>query len=537
MSKTSGTSRIPAVLLAIAISALSGCGPGDRPPDAFGSSSDPLPPGAVEISESEYNELIAAGWRPFTPESLAAEAERAEALYQEDLAVIRAYEEAHPEVGDLLPAEPVPDGTTLRATGDGNFLSKLEGKDGERLEVVTFGRRWYASVIANALRTFPTKKNQLGIYRILYRAAPDRLKADLRLAPPDEVGNLEAAEILDLNLTLASDDVSQTILGALQPAEFAFKIPDVGFLSDCDVEIGVGTDSDRSPNHCNLNASGIVANYDWSLRSHLTCVKAQANRGTCTGFANTSAIETQVSVTHGRRVNLSEQAYYNRARLAWVAGGSFGDGLTSSEGFDGMENEGFLLYFEKQWNYNPSYSRIVDEAAKLYKDSCVGYTETCSNTTHQSAAACFNSAWWKWCLYWVPEKNPGHEGYRIGNSFQFWDPANPDKMMVWLKIALNMDYSVVLGHPVTSAWSAAKDGWIEYKAGDSGGGHGSHAVGYIDNDDLKKLLQNAPPGAGGGYLIIKNSSGTCAGDGGFFYMPYQSVLDYAADVTVLFSVL
>jgi C1A family cysteine protease len=46
-----------------------------------------------------------------------------------------------------------------------------------------------------------------------------------------------------------------------------------------------------------------------------------------------------------------------------------------------------------------------------------------------------------------------------------------------------------------------------------------HVVGYLSNTDLLKKIPTAPPGAGGGYFIIKNSWGACDGDAGYKYMP------------------
>jgi C1A family cysteine protease len=59
----------------------------------------------------------------------------------------------------------------------------------------------------------------------------------------------------------------------------------------------------------------------------------------------------------------------------------------------------------------------------------------------------------------------------------------------------------------------------------------------IDNTDLANVLPAAPAGQGGGYVIVKNSWGNCWGDGGFIYVPYQAMMDYAGVATVLLDVL
>jgi C1A family cysteine protease len=79
---------------------------------------------------------------------------------------------------------------------------------------------------------------------------------------------------------------------------------------------------------------------------------------------------------------------------------------------------------------------------------------------------------------------------------------------------------------------------MQYVANDTNrGGHGICAVGFIDNADLATLLPAAPQGQGGGYFIVKNSWGNCWGDGGFIYVPYQAMIDYAAGAIAVLEVL
>jgi hypothetical protein len=170
-----------------------------------------------------------------------------------------------------------------------------------------------------------------------------------------------------------------------------------------------------------------------------------------------------------------------------------------------------------------------------YIDSCIDYGDTCSETTHQSEEVCIDEGFIRFCAFKVPNKNTDQEGYRITTFAQLWDATDVDTSLDRIKTALAMDKPVVIGFPVTTAFDAAHvDGFVDYVPNDTNrGGHGMHAVGYIDNGKLSEILPAAPAGEGGGYLIVKNSWGSCWGDGGYAYIPYQSIKDYTPDATLL----
>lgn len=522
---------------------LLGCGSGSD-----NNTDPPVPEGATLISEQEYNELDAAGnLDPISPTRLPDQAATELQQDAEDDKVIQAYLDENPGIGQLLPAPPPADDPDITETGDGNYLLKVILRNGAEQHFVTYGQRWFRRTIANGLRTFKTRDNQLKIYRALYEGLPPAWKA--RVAHPPEYYDADPTKTgVEIHAGVASImESAESLLAALKPSGLYPAPPGI---TQCENAIGYGNGSDLTDSKfdgsCNVDPFGIVVRHNWALKPFITCVKSQAGRGTCTGFANTSSIEMQVWKTHGLRVNLSEQAYYNRARLKWSPG-DYGDGLMSEIGFKKMAQENFLLYFENQWNYNPSKSRLALKDKQKYLNSCLNYTDTCSDTTHQSKHVCSSSNI-NACAYTVPEKNPGHLGFRIGNSAEFWDPTDTLSSLVLTRIYLAMGYSVVLGMPVGATMKTVtkQSGVMPYVANDSfDGGHGMHAVGYINNVELTDInslradtgVAPIPDGVGGGYLIIKNSWGNCYGDGGFVYVPYQAVKDYAKDITVLFDVL
>jgi hypothetical protein len=530
---------------------------------AQGRTPPPLPDGAIAITQDEQRAFMAAGnWSPTS----ATRDRRAEAKAtrqdRKDLRTIRSFARKNGlRVTDLVPPDPPADDPNTVPTEDGNFLHRILLPDRTERQVITYGRRWFLRTVANNIRVFPKKENQLNLYQGLYEGLPERWKTQLSLPDPDQARAFSRKRLEALNRSLANPDVASAIIQDLQAVEP--PPPPPGFLTDCDQEVGAGNGGDRDLACADTpGPGGIVANHTWTLKPFITCIKAQAGRGTCTGFANTSAIETLVWKTHGVRVNLSEQAYYNRARTKWDNPANFGDGHTSEIGFREMQKEGFLLFFEDQWNYNPSLSRTANKTTQTYQNSCVGYGETCSDTVHQSQQACVLKGDVWVCGYFVPEKNPGSEGYRIGSSAALWDKANRPLSLAWMQLLLAMGRPLVLGHPVLTAWDAAAagDGFMPYPALDptcfgvencpdappgpiavcscylSRGGHGTNIVGFITNATLQGILPAAPPGDGGGYFIVKNSWGNCAGDGGFIYVPFQSIIDHAGDVTVLYSV-
>lgn len=519
------------------------------------------------ISKEEYRAFLAAGnWLSVSPKKERRREARARRQDKKDLKTIEAYARKNGlRVTDLVPPDPQPDDETTLPSLDGNFIHRILLRNRTEKEVITYGRRWFLRTVANNIRTFPTRDNQFRLYQGLYEGLPDRWRSQLALPHPDEVRGDSAARLLGLNKSIANPEIAPTVIQDIMAESPPPPIPP-GFLTDCHQEMGAGNGGDRYPLTCTETpgSGGIVVNYDWNLKPYITCIKAQAGRGTCTGFANTSAIEMLVWKTHGVRVNLSEQGYYNRARTKWDNPSNFGDGHTSLIGFQKMQEEGFLLYFEDQWSYNPALSRKADEVNQSYSNSCVGYSETCSDTVHQSQFACVEMKIGvpiKVCGYFVPEKNPNNEGYRIGDSAAVWDKADKPSSLTWMLYHLAMGRPLVMGHPVITAWdlAAGGDGFMPYPAPDlctgvelcpdapqgpiaicecykNRGGHGTHIVGWIDNTTLQQKVPSAPPGDGGGYFIVKNSWSNCAGDGGFIYAPFQSIVDHAADVTVLYSV-
>ncbi|RJO63920.1 MAG: hypothetical protein C4523_19150 [Myxococcales bacterium] len=523
------------------------------PDDAFGYADDPLPDGAQEITEEEFNQMVENG--EAAPASTETTVQQEEAALQQDAAdeaTIAAFLAANPGLGDIIPPDPDPTDPTVEPTPDGNYSHEIERSDdegrGPRKRIITMGRRWWLRTIAQGIQVFPTWDNQFQTYRTLYEGLPSEWQAELQLPDPtlieENPGQFPVESLIDYNGRLG--ELSDSIIGSIQfdPG----GTPPEGYPASCADEEGSGTGGDRSscsysnPN-CGFKPNGIWENYSWPNKFFNTCVKDQAARGSCVSFSNAAAIEFHVAKKFNNWVNLSEQGYYNRMKLDWGRE-DYWDGFWCDLAFNSMYTQNWLLYFENQWNYNPSWSRITNDDTLYMGNSCVGYTETCSDTAHQSQLYCFDFGFFRFCGYGVPEKNPGFAGYRIKTSAQFWDPANRNLSFAKLILAVAFGNPVSIGVPVPPSWDAAGNGVISNgfmqppfdTAETSRGGHAVLVTGFIDNSMLADRLPDAPLGEGGGYFIIKNSWSNCWGDGGYIYAPYRWIKENVGDATVLHGV-
>jgi hypothetical protein len=400
--------------------------------------------------------------------------------------------------------------------------------------------------IAEGIKRFPTRENQMGIYRSLYENLSADLRGYLGLADPDDVEahpvEYGLSKITEWNKAII--DHKDQVIGSV-----AF---DPGSLDDyfnCRTDIGTGEESDRSgcDSDCTFHPGGIIASYTWNHKGNISCVKDQGpTRGTCCAFAVISATEYWVSRTKNLRVNLSEQALYNRMTFNWVRS-DLVDGYYISDALDYAIQTNYLIPFENQWNYNPSKKRVPAKNAngdiiRLYY-SCDNYNETCSNSVHQSEYVCNSTG--TQCAISVPDINPDSLGYRLKSGHVIWDHNDPDASFVRALIYLALGDPVLIQVPVLAQFDAAHEtGYVTYQSGDhddpaigkkstNRGNHIMHVVSYIDNKDLPP---GAPDGSGGGYFIVKNSWSNCWGDGGYVYLPYAFIKEYTQYGSVLTAI-
>jgi len=291
-------------------------------------------------------------------------------------------------------------------------------------------------------------------------------------------------------------------------------------------------------------SSGYASRFWFPLRSFVSPVRAQGERGTCWAFAAVAAVESRERVQNDRVSNVSEQFLVNKVKREWFEN-DFVDGGSAAAALNAAVDRNQSLMGESNWTYNQATGRpanafaegVVGTAAS-YTGACSGYTGWCSETAHQSQRSCVTVLGREYCGFNTRVFNgPGIAASRVR---QVW--ANGEAFdLNRYRALLSSGVSLIASFPVyEGVWSAPASGIVsDYRkqmrnaAGnmvdDSYGGHLVQIVGFISNEAL--TWPGAAPATvgGGGYFIVRNSWG-CVADGGYYYVP----ADY---VSTLFSTL
>ncbi|MDC0675301.1 C1 family peptidase [Nannocystis radixulma] len=480
----------------------------DDSDDSDGGDGDELA-AALPGSKAELDALADQGViARSTPESIEmADREYAERLRAAELRVRAAASREH---GERLAAIIAP-ARGVELTKDGNYRVKIADAElGER-EIITMGAATTTLDVASALDGLDSPSNQLAAYRVLYDSLIPTARERLGAASPESLVSARASVIrAEIERLAAHPD----LLGSL-------VVPQDSGAPPAPTADNSGAVCSPSP------ASGVVANFSFPLKPKLTSIKNQGNRGTCAAFAITSAVETARSVGGGGQANYSEQDLQFRGKAVWSGLSNYGDGLHVGQTLDLATSQNYHFANESSWPYNPSYSRLDLEGLSMYVNSCTGYTFSpgglasnyCSDTAHQGGQFCAGNT----CFY-ASAVGTG-TGSRVTASMDLSVSVAVIKAYLALNKSLVMSFTVP-----TSFTTPAVGGYVNalpppLEATD--GGHAIHVVGTIDNAQLAIARPGAPAGDGGGYLILKNSWGSCAGDGGFFYMSYNTMALYA----------
>jgi hypothetical protein len=492
----------------------------------------PLPPDAQLVSPAEF--LAASGnpgFRLVSPARIAADAAAAAAEDASNQATLDEFADAFPARAEYVSIGVDPADPDLAQTDDGNYILTIYDIDGNASQVVTQGPRYQRDVLAETIRRYPTQANQLAIYADRYEFAKANL--DPGLPAVEDVAGMSAEEIAALN-----DGVLEQLPLAQATAPLPGESVPGPYPARCGLEIGAGDGTDGAST-CTHTPKGLWNTATWPLKYYDTCIKSQAARGACVGFAITAGREIRVAKKYGRWVNLSEQHLYFMAKWTFQPA-MYGDGLGGSRLLGQLFDAGYGQPLEPEWDYNPSNSRVDDADAMTYTNSCTGYAGDqaayCSDTAHQGRILCMQAGAVVVCAI----QGAPIVGTTVRTTEQpaeLWDPKDPIRGLsnvIWtlkvpqVPVVISLDVvksldtpnnnGFVTYHPnrakVCGTDPASGACLVTFDCECSRGGHSALAVGYIPEANLPE----GTPESTGGFLIIKNSWG-CSGDGGYYYLP------------------
>jgi C1A family cysteine protease len=372
--------------------------------------------------------------------------------------------------------------------------------------------------LGSSLRLQSDRENLEKYYRLAHGVASAGVKSR----------HLDPAQLTSLGTTAIRTELDH-LLHDVSLESLYDRPPLVGVqlppsVATCAAEKGYEDGTDGVNGTCGSYATnGIMRTVDFPLKDDLTCVRNQGRRGTCVAFGATAAIESAVHVANGNKVNLSEQHAYWYGETSVGFAGRYTDGLNTADYLQELDASGYELPREKIWNYNPSSSRSA-KSGDIYPNSCVGYSgEECSDYAFQGDEL-FDGV-----NYTHPDPNPNAAAFGLSDATELGTAAGNLDFGKWL---LEYEIPLVVAVDVTSSFiSPDADGYVSYVAGEvSLGGHALEVAGWVENADLPSA---APDGSGGGYFVLKNSWGEGAGDCGYYYVPYDYMLEYARSLTAV----
>ncbi len=525
--------------------------------EPWDTSVEPLPAGAVVLSPREFVEASRLpGFRLISPRLYADDEAAAAAADGANRATLDAFAAANPSRADYVSIGVDPAETALARSEDGNYRLTIYDDDGNGSDVVTMGPRDQRAVRAETIRTFPSEANQRALYAARWASAVAHV--DPTLPSPEDAAALSADQVAALN-TYVAEQLPQAQASAAVPGETISPT----YPARCSLEVGAGDGTDGA-NYCGHHPTGLWNTATWPLKYWDTCVKAQAVRGSCVSFAITAGRELRFARRYDRWINLSEQHLYYAAKEI-LQPRRFGDGLDAAKLMQQVFDAGYEQPLEAVWDYNPSNSRIEIAASGTYVNSCVGYggaeAAFCSDTAGQGRIVCMNAGATMVCAVQSPPVS-GTTVHSDDPAHELWDPTNPAYGLRNVLHALHMEQApVVLTFEVVKPFDVpSAGGFVKFRplqakvcgtdavtdpanpqclaSSDCECSRGTHAVLAVGAIDNKYLPSTAPQGSGGGYLIIKNSWGCAAADGGYYYVPYDFVRTFSVsaravrDVTV-----
>lgn len=409
---------------------------------------------------------------------------------------------------------------------DGNYQVEMTDQLGRKTKRILLGQAARAHQIASNYRRFNTAENQLGIFNFLQPNLPSECGAGVPTVA--DAKTMTTEQLITLNRTVAECWLKMKgDLGAGKPA----SSPDGGAPTSEGIPLSAsGYESDTAAGDCPHGDWAMFAKYDWPGKANDTSVKDQGARGSCGAFATVGAMENAVGKYLKRTVNLSEQCLYAKEKLS-LDPDDFHDGVHLGDMLVGLANSGWAVPLEGVWPYNPSPSREFCTAkgycdsdsfpnAVTYRDSCVFWKNgvstnyagpACSDTSHQAKLVKNKGK----TYFWTPCKKDNGM-FAVSGAMVLFDIEGKIPM-AFVELFVLMGQNVVIGFDDYQTFHDVKSLGKWHGKTDSDYFRGGHAVqvsGVLFNEQLESGDRNSSDG----WLVIKNSWGTCWGDGGYGFM-------------------
>ncbi len=520
MRRRTLASRLTLALIAMLATLLVSCGGTPGPSNLFveeNAWTGEIPDGATIITSDEFRRMVGSGELVLRSSAdVDAQAEELIRQFGENRDFLAGLTDAGENVADLLAA------VAAGADYVGDVGVELDSGEGVILE----GLATRLSNAAQDAKLAASASNALSVYAMTYDLLPDDLKPS---APTP--GSLAGKPVADVQAAMALID---SLLATVVDLDHTSLDPD--FLAPGSGELetqsaGNGLDSGAA---CSAPTS-FVARLWFPLKSFISPIKDQANRGTCWAFTAIGAIESRERVQNGNAVNLSEQFLVNKVKNDWDEN-DYSDGYSSLKAINTASSKGQAMAPESSWTYNTAPNRADSRSGKAeyYQGTCDPYGTTgggwCSETAHESPAYCTTVLIFTYCGYKTMTFSGG--GVAAGKAVQVWSSGETFNLNNYRNL-LAQGHVLMASFPVYEGFMSAPGGVVSDYAkkyiddkGDlvdgSYGGHAVQIVAFFSNADLSTPSYTYDIG-GGGYFVVKNSWGCAAGDGGYYYVPADYV--------------
>ncbi len=512
----------------------------------------PIPTGTEQLLPEEFKRQVEAGeLRLVTSQSQAIAEQQQQLQSQTDLGYLQ---------GLSAPSEVVTELLARVAASTKPNAEPLETQNNSVVRLLSLAEQ--VKQQAQAERNLRDPVKQLLRYTDLYNLLSQDYRNDLS-TPESLAGQpLEAIQ--------SAFGAIETRLAEIpnMDGEIRLEAAEAGRLTP---QVAPNSGGDPYPSQdslrCDPSGTGLYKNFYWSLKSFVTPIRSQGNRGTCWAFTAVAALESKIAVQTGNIINLSEQFLVNKVKHEWDEE-DFEDGYLAESALQDMLENNQALPLENTWIYNLAYARVtVEDNQASYKGTCDAFTHpsnpmlnipayngSCSETAHQSALRCstFNG---NFCGYQTMTFN-GVGGIASNPTRDLWSGNASSFPLNELRSRLADGQVIMASFGVRVGFQETQNGFVtdfsdQHRLDDginlgsgSLGGHAVTIIGFLDAASVRAastsngnslpvvVVPGGVPNDIAGFFVVKNSWG-CSGDGGFYYIPDTYIRRFFTRLSVL----